>query len=210
MTCTLGKYYAKKLGILSGDESEFLVNIYYPDGVKRIPLRYSTIFDKRMGLLYSNLPIRSDIGVSFDTFRKLGNIPMEEDISIRHVKVKVSSQDRVKEVAQAIRRANMNVDHVWDYTELKDTIDRIDNILATVTYILLGIVLAISFFSLLTTTYLNVVSQTNEIAILLILGYSRNRITKVYVYESLVLVLNSCLIGLVVGYLVAQMMGLQR
>lgn len=52
--------------------------------------------------------------------------------------------------------------------------------------------------------------QTNEIAILLILGYAKNRITRVYIYESLVLVLNSCLIGLVIGYLVAQMMGLQR
>ena len=161
MTCTLGKYYAKKLGILGGDDTEFLINIYYPDGVKRIPLRYSTIFEKRMGLLYSNLPIKSDIGVSFDTYRKLGNIPMEEDISIRHIKIKISDQERVKEVATAIRRANMNADHVWDYTELKSTIDRIDNILGTVTYILLGIVLAISFFSLPTTTYLNVVSQTN-------------------------------------------------
>jgi ABC-type lipoprotein release transport system permease subunit len=71
-------------------------------------------------------------------------------------------------------------------------------------------VLTISFFSLLTTTYLNVVGQTSEIAILLILGYSRSRITRIFVYENLVLVLNSCLIGLAVGYLVAQMMGLQR
>jgi ABC-type lipoprotein release transport system permease subunit len=51
-----------------------------------------------------------------------------------------------------------------------------------VTYILLTIVLSISFFSLLTTTYLNVVNQTNEIATLLILGYSKARITRVYIY----------------------------
>lgn len=99
---------------------------------------------------------------------------------------------------------------MWDYTELKGTLDKIDKILTTVTYILLTIVLSISFFSLLTTTYINVVNQTNEIAILLILGYSKTRIAKIYVYESLVLVLHSCLIGLVVGYLVAQMLTLQR
>lgn len=53
------------------------------------------------------------------------------------------------------------MDRVWDYTELKNTIDRIDNILTTVTNILLVIVLAISFFSLLTTTYINILDQTN-------------------------------------------------
>lgn len=113
-------------------------------------------------------------------------------------------------MAQRIRALNNNSNSVWDYTELKGTIDQIDYILGAVTYILLGIVLAISFFSLLTTTYLNILQQTNEIAILLILGYEKSRIIRVYIYESLVLVLNSCLIGLVVGYIVAQMMGLQR
>ena len=124
--------------------------------------------------------------------------------------MKISNISDVKQVAQRIRAMNQNVDSVWDYTELKGTIDRIDHILNMVTYILLGIVLAISFFSLLTTTYLNILQQTNEIAILLILGYAKNRIIRVYIYESLVLVLNSCLIGLAVGYMVAQMMGLQR
>jgi ABC-type lipoprotein release transport system permease subunit len=163
-----------------------------------------------MGLLYSNLPVHSDIGVSFDTYRMLGNIPKDEQISIRYINVKISNISDVKNVAQRIRALNFNVESVWDYTELKDTIDRIDFILSVVTNILLGIVLAISFFSLLTTTYLNIVTQTNEIAILLILGYSKQRITRIYTYESFVLVLNSCLIGLLVGYLVAQMMGLQR
>ena len=66
----------------------------------------------------------------------------------------------MKNVAQRLRALNAG-DRVWDYMELKKTIDKIDGILNIVTYILLGIVLAISFFSLLTTTYLNVVSQTN-------------------------------------------------
>jgi len=64
-------------------------------------------------------------------------------------------------VAQRIRAMNQGMNSVWDYTELKGTIDRIDYILNMVTYILLGIVLAISFFSLLTTTYLNILQQTN-------------------------------------------------
>jgi ABC-type lipoprotein release transport system permease subunit len=163
-----------------------------------------------MGLKYSTLPIHSQIGVSFDTFKVLGSIPKDENVPIREIKVKISNISDVKNIAQQIRAINKNIHRVWDYSELKDTIDRIDNILTTVTYILLGMVLTISFFSLLTTACLNVVGQTSEIAILLILGYSRSRITRIFVYENLVLVLNSCLIGLAVGYLVAQMMGLQR
>lgn len=101
---------------------------------------------------------------------------------IGEVKVKVKHTDDVKAVADKIRRLNRGFDEVWDYTELKGTLDKIDGILSSVTYILLGIVLTISFFSLLTTAYLNVVGQTNEIAILLILGYSRSRITRLYIY----------------------------
>jgi len=76
--------------------------------------------------------------------------------------------------------------------------------------ILLIVVLIISFFSLVTTTYINVINQTNEIAILMILGYEKTRIIKIYIYECFVVVLNSCLIGIGVGYFVAWMMGLQR
>lgn len=70
--------------------------------------------------------------------------------------------------------------------------------------------LIISFFSLVTTTYVNIVNQTNEIGILMILGYEKSRIIKIYIYECFVLVVNSCLIGVAVGYFVAWMMGLQR
>lgn len=126
-----------------------------------MPLNYTTVFDKRMGLLYSSLPIPSEIGVSFDTFRILASAPKDEDIPIEQIKIKISNVSDVKNIAQRIRTQNKNIDRVWDYTELKDTIDKIDHILSMVTYILLGIVLAISFFSLLTTAYLNVVGQTN-------------------------------------------------
>jgi ABC-type lipoprotein release transport system permease subunit len=42
------------------------------------------------------------------------------------------------------------------------------------------------------------------------LGYSKSRIVRIFVYESFVLVLSSCLIGVGVGVFVAWMMGLQR
>jgi ABC-type lipoprotein release transport system permease subunit len=71
-------------------------------------------------------------------------------------------------------------------------------------------VLLISFFSLVTTSYINIINQSNEIGILLTLGYQKSRIVRIFIYESFVLVLNSCLIGVAVGTFVAWMMGLQR
>ena len=53
-------------------------------------------------------------------------------------------------------------------------------------------------------------NQSLEIGILLTLGYEKSRITKIYVYETFILVVNSCLIGIAVGWFVAWMMGLQR
>jgi hypothetical protein len=75
MTCTLSKFIAKKFNILDGDTREFFINYYWADKVLRVPINYSSIFDKRIGLLYSSIVSNSQIGVSFDTFRKLGNIP---------------------------------------------------------------------------------------------------------------------------------------
>lgn len=44
----------------------------------------------------------------------------------------------------------------------------------------------------------------------MILGYEKSRIVRIYIYECFVLVINSCIIGIGVGYFVAWMMGLQR
>ena len=53
MTCTLSKYIADRFGIIEGDNHEFYINYYYDSKLKRTPIRYSSIFDKRIGLLYS-------------------------------------------------------------------------------------------------------------------------------------------------------------
>lgn len=103
-----------------------------------------------------------------------------------------------------------NMDKVWEYSELHSTISRIENLLTNVLNILLVVVLTISLFSLITTSSINILNQSLEIGILLTLGYDKNRIIKIYIYETFVLVVNSCIIGIFVGWFVAWMMGLQR
>lgn len=116
MTCTISKDTASSFGILESDNHEFLVNIYLDQGIKRIPLKYTSVFQKRMGLLYSHIVLRPEIGVSFDTFRQIASIPKDEEIPIGQVKIKVSDVSKVKAIADEIRRLSNNRDNVWDYT----------------------------------------------------------------------------------------------
>jgi hypothetical protein len=59
MTCTLSKYIADKFGILDSTNHEFYINFYYNNQLRRVPIRYSSVFDKRIGLLYSAIMPRS-------------------------------------------------------------------------------------------------------------------------------------------------------
>ena len=106
--------------------------------------------------------------------------------------------------------AHHNMDNVWDFSEVSITINKIKDLLTQILDVLLVLVLIISFFSLVTTSYVNIVNQSTEIAILMTLGYDKSRIVRIFIYEAFVLVVNSCLIGVAVGWFVAWMMGLQR
>jgi len=120
MTCTISKF-----GITNGPSHEFYINLYYENSLKRIPIKYSSIFDKRIGLLYSSILPFSEIGVSFDTYRAIAGIPSDEILPIQKIKVKISNNSEAAAIASRIRQSNMNIDAVWDYSELKANIDRI-------------------------------------------------------------------------------------
>jgi cell division protein FtsX len=103
---------------------------------------------------------RSEIGISFDTYRMIAGIASEETIPLRVVKVKISDPEQAGPIANKVRLLDGS-NAVWDYTELKDTINKISNLLDKILTIFLTIVLTISFFSLVTTSYVNIISQTN-------------------------------------------------
>jgi hypothetical protein len=124
MTCTVSIYIADRFGIIDSDNHEFYINYYYEDKLKRIPIRYSSIFDKRIGLLYSAILPFSEIGVSFDTYKVLADIGSDSQIPIQKIKVKIRNPAEAGKVANRIR-SGVFAEHVWEYTELRDTINRI-------------------------------------------------------------------------------------
>ena len=80
---------------------------------------------------------------------------------------------------------NRNIDSLWDFSETSKTIDQINELLRNIMTILLVIVLVISFFSLVTTSYVNIINQCNEIAILMTLGFQKYRVIMIFIYEAL-------------------------
>lgn len=75
---------------------------------------------------------------------------------------------------------------------------------------LLVVLLILCFFSLLTTTHANVRTQQKEIAVLLVLGYAKVNILKIYAYEAFVVVVNACCKGFAAGYIMAVVTAWQR
>ena len=66
------------------------------------------------------------------------------------------------------------------------------------------------FFALQGAMSANLYEQSKEIGILRALGYTKYRICALYFYEALLLVLASCLLGIVIGVLVGITMVMQQ
>jgi hypothetical protein len=70
--------------------------------------------------------------------------------------------------------------------------------------------MTISFFALVSSTYVTVLEQLREIGVLRSVGISRWRMLRCYVYEALVIVLSSVILGLLIGVAMGWTMSAQR
>jgi ABC-type antimicrobial peptide transport system permease subunit len=64
------------------------------------------------------------------------------------------------------------------------------------------------FFALSANMSTNIYEQKKEIGVLRALGLTRIRVILLFFYEAIVLVLSSCLLGMITGVIVAQTMTL--
>ncbi|KAG2388390.1 hypothetical protein C9374_000554 [Naegleria lovaniensis] len=98
---------------------------------------------------------------------------------------------------------------------LKDVNDEMEtiNVALDATNFLLLFVTVLSmimcFFSLVSSLYTNIQEQTKEIAILRAIGCKKFFVTRLYVYEALILVLAASLIGIVIGFIIGFTMMIQ-
>ena len=74
--------------------------------------------------------------------------------------------------------------------------------------VLLIIAMILCFFSLSGSVTSNLFEQTKEISVLRALGLTKTRMILIYIYEAFAILMSSCLIGLIIGWIVGYTMAL--
>ena len=86
--------------------------------------------------------------------------------------------------------------------------DNINRIINGVFYSIISITMFLCFFSLCASMATNLYEQKKEVAILRSMGVTKIRIKLLYFYEALILVVSSCLLGVLIGVIVGYTMSL--
>ena len=94
------------------------------------------------------------------------------------------------------------------YEQIESTA-RIKKILDKVFYGLISVTMFLCFFSLCASMSANLYEQKKEVGVLRAIGFTKYRVRMLYFYESLVLVLSSCTLGVLIGTVVGYTMLLQ-
>lgn len=83
---------------------------------------------------------------------------------------------------------------------------QLDSIFSVIVFVSMGL----CFFSLVSSVSANILDQSKEISIMRSCGMKSSSIMRIYVYESLVLVLSCCLCGFVIGVSIGNLMIIQQ
>ena len=92
---------------------------------------------------------------------------------------------------------------------IDEVTDKVRGAINTVFDGLIAITMFLCFFSLSASMSSNLFEQKKEIGVLRAIGFTKYRVRILFFYESLVLVLTSCTLGLLIGLVVGYTMVLQ-
>ena len=72
------------------------------------------------------------------------------------------------------------------------------------------VAMALCFFSLSSSMSANIMEQSKEVSIMLSLGFTKSILIRLFLYEALILVVSSSLVGFAIGILIGNLMLLQQ
>lgn len=88
--------------------------------------------------------------------------------------------------------------------------EQVIQIIDIIFYVTIGIMMFLCFFSLVASMTANLFDQSKEIGVMRSIGITSQQIKLLYFYEALLLVLSSCLLGVLIGMTVGYTMALQQ
>lgn len=124
------------------------------------------------------------------------------------------NQEHIRALTIAFKQAfspeQANGIEIYNFFEDSETDVQVNMILDTIFNVIIAITMFLCFFSLCSSMSANLLDQTKEIGVLRAMGFTKTRIKMLYFYEAFVLVMSSCLLGVMIGVIVGFTMVLQR
>ncbi len=121
-----------------------------------------------------------------------------------------NDKELIQRIAQDLRAAIPETCEVKMTYKDDESNESVLKIIDMVFYVTIGIMMFLCFFSLVASMTANLYDQQKEIAVLRSIGITSYRIKLLYFYEAAILVLSSCLLGIVIGMTVGYTMMLQQ
>jgi hypothetical protein len=174
----------------------FMRNVWYLDGVPGFNMVAAAgRREKRLDMIIS-LPMYAKYARL-----RLKQIPMERLL----IKLKEpNNREHIKFLKDAISntldRVGMKDKYsVWSHKDLQDITLEAEFTLETIFNVVIVITMFICFFSLSSSMSGNLYEQCKDIAVMRSIGFTKNIITKLYIYEAFILVVASSISGVGIG-----------
>jgi len=134
-----------------------------------------------------------------DDARKLSNISH----GVAGVRFKFDNVFNSNQLIREIGRGVKSYVYLSDWTRHQGHLYNDIKLVKMITYIVLVLVIAVASFNIVSTLVMSVQDKESEIAILLTMGLSQARVMRIFIVQGMVNSLLGCLIGGVIGTLVA-------
>ena len=115
----------------------------------------------------------------------------------------------IEQIATELGDANPGVSIDTTHSSLLDN-EKLSKIINSTFYSVIAITMFLCFFSLCASMSSNLYEQKKEVAILRAIGITKIRVKLLYFYEAVIMVIASCLLGVLIGMAVAYMMIIQQ
>ncbi len=113
------------------------------------------------------------------------------------------AQEAGEEVPHEIAAALMQLEQVVNVTVIRDTMDRVDNMMASLNIIVAVVILCaagLAFIVLYNLTNINITERVREIATIKVLGFYKNETASYVFRENLLLTALGTVVGLILGH----------
>ncbi|MEI6091207.1 MAG: FtsX-like permease family protein [bacterium] len=150
------------------------------------------------GLVYSNIKnYDAEVGFAKESnVRKLALIPNDEFSSID---IRLNSKDDTDDFYSYIKpHLNKNL-QILNWKDLNDKLLQIMQLERIATFLILGIIILIAVFNILTSLTMTVLEKQYDIGLLRALGCTKSIIKKIFLAEGVIIGLLSTIIGLILG-----------